>query len=95
MLFRSGAVRAGFFHLRDRVKWKGAGETWYSHVCMAYKSGGSNMVGKLGSLLSGVGVLVFFLGVFGFGKMLVLAGVGLIVVGLVSYFIEEFGGRRA
>jgi hypothetical protein len=55
---------------------------------------GSRTIGRLGGLLALAGILIFFLGVFGLGKMLVIVGVGVIIVSLVAFFIDEFVGSR-
>lgn len=52
------------------------------------------MAGKLAHVVAAAGLAAFFLGLFGWGRMLMVAGIGLIVVSLAAYYIEELGQRR-
>jgi hypothetical protein len=55
----------------------------------------SKMAGKIGSLLCAVGVLGFFIGIFGGPRSFAIGGVVLMAVSLVGFFIEEQGDRKA
>jgi len=61
---------------------------------MAQTNGSSKMAGKLAHVVAAAGLAAFFLGLFGWGRMLMVAGIGLIVVSLAAYYIEELGQRR-
>jgi hypothetical protein len=55
----------------------------------------SKMIGRAGSLMALVGILMFFLGVFSIApRMFVFVGVGVIALSLAAFFIEEFSPRR-
>ena len=62
---------------------------------MAEANGISKVAGSAGMLIAFVGLLAFFAGVFSFvPRTFVFVGVALIVMSLVSFFVEEFGQRR-
>lgn len=49
------------------------------------------MFGRMAHLLAFVGLIGFFLGVFGLGpRIAMMVGIALIVASLVSYFLEEY-----
>lgn len=52
------------------------------------------MAGNIAHLFAVAGLAAFFLGLFGWGKMLMVAGIGLIAVSLVAYYVEELGHRQ-
>ena len=52
-------------------------------------------MGRIGSLIGLVGLLSFLLGIFGAPRILVLAGVVMMVASFVAFFIEEVGSRRS
>ena len=52
-------------------------------------------MGRAGGVLTMVGVVTFFAGLFGAPRTLVFIGITLIVLSLVAYFLEEFGQRKA
>jgi len=58
-------------------------------------SGISKTAGRAGSLLAVIGVVAFFIGIFGGPRVLAFVGVALIVAALVGFFLEEQGHRRA
>ncbi|MBX7055533.1 MAG: hypothetical protein K1X36_11300 [Pyrinomonadaceae bacterium] len=41
-----------------------------------------------------VGVILFMAGIFGAPRVLAFAGVGLMAVSLIAFFIEEHGQRK-
>ncbi len=51
--------------------------------------------GFVGSLLCAAGVIAFFIGIFGGPRSFAIAGVALMVVSLVGFFVEEQITRRA
>ncbi len=53
------------------------------------------MIGMLSSLMAAVGVIAFFIGIFGGPRSFAFAGLALIVVSLAGYFLEEQANRRA
>lgn len=53
------------------------------------------MAGHAGSLLAALGVVAFFIGIFGGPRAFAFAGVAMMVVSLAGFFIEEQGNRRA
>lgn len=53
------------------------------------------MAGFISSLLAVVGVIAFFVGIFGGPRSFAFAGLALIVASLVGYFVEEQAIRRA
>lgn len=61
---------------------------------MAENSGMSKMAGKFAHFIAIAGLAGFFLGLFGWGKTLMLGGIALIVVSLVAYYIEELAQRK-
>lgn len=52
------------------------------------------MAGRIGSVFALVGVLFFFLGIFGAPRVLAFAGLGLMILAVVAFFLEERGERR-
>jgi hypothetical protein len=60
---------------------------------MAGSTGTSRMAGRIGSLLVLAGLLLFFLGLFGAPRGLTFVGVGLMILALVAYTIEEYSIR--
>ncbi len=54
----------------------------------------SKLAGSIGGVAGLVGVVLFFAGIFGAPRMFAFAGLGLIGIWLVSYFVEEFGPRK-
>ncbi|HEX3100316.1 MAG TPA: hypothetical protein VHQ01_00915 [Pyrinomonadaceae bacterium] len=62
---------------------------------MAEANGISKLAGRAGMLIAFVGLLAFFAGVFSFvPRMVMVAGIALIALSLVSFFVEEFEQRR-
>ena len=61
---------------------------------MAENSGMSNMAGQFALLIAIAGLAGFFLGVFVWGKTIILGGIALIVLSLVAYYIEELAQRK-
>ncbi len=62
---------------------------------MAQANGISKLAGKVAPLIAIIGILTFFSGVFSLApRMFVFAGVALIALALVAFFVEEFGPRR-
>ena len=53
------------------------------------------MAGLAGSVLLAAGVLAFFVGIFGGPRVLAFAGVALMVVSLIAFYVEEFQNRRS
>lgn len=62
---------------------------------MAQTTGMSKLAGRAGSLMAIVGVLMFFIGIFGPTRTPMLVGLVLIALSLVAYFVEELGQRRS
>ena len=61
---------------------------------MAQATNMSKLAGTAGSILALVGMLIFFIGVFGYGpKSFVIAGVATIAVALAAFFYQEFSSR--
>ena len=52
------------------------------------------MAGRVGSLAALVGVLLFFLGIFGAPRVLAFVGLGLMILAVVGFFFEELAHRR-
>lgn len=52
------------------------------------------MAGRAGSLLCTVGVILFFIGIFGGPRALVFAGLALMAASLVGFFVQEHIHRR-
>ena len=61
---------------------------------MAEVSGTTKTVGRIGGLLLFLGVIVFFSGIAGFPRLLVLVGVGMIVTAFILFWVEEIGHRK-
>lgn len=55
----------------------------------------SKLAGRIGSLLCGLGVIAFFVGIFGGPRSFAFAGVAMMAASLVGFFVEEQGNRRA
>jgi hypothetical protein len=62
---------------------------------MAQANGISKLAGGAGSLMAAVGILLFFLGIFGMPRTFAFVGLALIASALVAFFVEEQGQRRA
>jgi len=62
---------------------------------MANSTAFSKLAGGISSLLAVVGVIAFFVGIFGGPRSFAFAGLALIVASLVGYFIEEQANLRA
>ncbi len=62
---------------------------------MDNSSGFSKLAGRISSLLAILGVIAFFIGIFGGPRSFAFAGLAMIVASLVGYFIEEQANRRA
>lgn len=62
---------------------------------MANSTGFSKLAGGISSLLAVVGVVAFFVGIFGGPRTFAFAGLALIVASLVGYFVEEQANRKA
>ncbi len=58
-------------------------------------SGISKIAGRLGSLLVSVGVVAFFIGIFGGPRELAFAGLAMMVASMAGFFVEEEGSRWA
>ena len=63
-------------------------------LTMANATGMKKTAGNAGSLFALVGVLMFFLGIFGAPRMLAFAGLGLMIAAVVAFSVEEYAGRR-
>jgi len=61
---------------------------------MENSSGLSKTAGRLGSLLCFLGVVAFFVGIFGGPRIFAFAGVALMVVSLAGFFIEETAASK-
>lgn len=55
----------------------------------------SKMAGRIGSLLVALGVIGFFIGIFGGPRSFAIAGVAMMAASMVGFFIEEQGDRAA
>jgi hypothetical protein len=53
------------------------------------------IAGLAGSVMCAVGVVLFFIGIFGGPRTFAFTGLGLIVFSLVCFFIEEQQNRRS
>ncbi len=51
------------------------------------------MAGRTGSLLVALGVVAFFIGIFGGPRVFAFAGVAMMAASLVGFYIEEQGSR--
>lgn len=51
--------------------------------------------GLAGSVLCAVGVVAFFIGIFGGPRVLAFVGIGLMIASLVGFFFEEQANRKA
>jgi hypothetical protein len=61
---------------------------------MENSTGMSKTVGRIASLLAGLGVLAFFIGIFGGPREFAFVGLAMLVASFVGYFIEERGVRK-
>lgn len=57
-------------------------------------SGISKTAGRAGSLLAALGVIAFFIGIFGGPRLLAFVGLALMAAALVGFFLEEQGHRK-
>ena len=57
-------------------------------------SGISKTAGRAGSLLAALGVIAFFIGIFGGPRPFAFVGLALMAASLVGFFLEEQGRRR-
>ncbi len=56
----------------------------------------SKLASTVGGLAGFVGVVLFFLGIFGAPRTFAFVGLALIGISLVAFFLEEFGpGKKA
>lgn len=62
---------------------------------MSNSSGISKLAGHAGSLLAALGVLAFFVGIFGGPRTFAFAGLAMMAASIVGFFVEEQGDRRA
>ena len=62
---------------------------------MGNSGGISKLAGRTASLLVVLGVITFFIGIFGGPRSFAFAGVAMMAASLVGFFIEEQGNRRA
>ena len=53
------------------------------------------MAGRLASLICALGVVAFFIGIFGGPRSFAFAGVAMMVASMVGFFVEEQGDRAA
>lgn len=61
---------------------------------MGNSTGISKAAGRVASLLLALGVVAFFIGIFGGPRTFAFAGVAMIAASMVGFFIEEQGARR-
>ena len=61
---------------------------------MANSTGLSKTAGRIGSLLCTVGVIAFFIGIFGGPRSFAFAGLGLMIASFVAFFLEEHSVRK-
>ena len=63
--------------------------------CMDQASSMTKLAGRAGLLIAVVGLISFFLGVFSFApRSFLIAGIAIIGVSLVAFFVEELSSRR-
>lgn len=62
---------------------------------MANSNGAGRTAGLAGAVLCTVGVVLFFVGVFGGPRVFAFVGIGLMAVSLVGFFVEEQVERRS
>jgi hypothetical protein len=55
----------------------------------------SKTAGRFASLLITLGLVAFFVGIFGGPRSFLFVGIAMIVASFVGYFVEELGSRRA
>lgn len=58
---------------------------------MSNPSGISKLAGRVGMLLMLLGLAAFFIGIFGGPRTFAFAGVGMMVLSIVGFAVEEFG----
>ncbi len=61
---------------------------------MENSTGMSKSVGRVGSALGLIGLVLFLAGIFGAPRELAFAGLAMIIASFVAFFIEETGTRR-
>ena len=61
---------------------------------MANSTAMKKTAGKAGSLFALLGVLLFFLGIFGAPRSLAFTGLALMVAAVAAFSVEEYAGRR-
>ena len=62
---------------------------------MAQSNSMSKMARNAGAFTAAVGLLAFFVGVFGFApKMVMIVGIGFIAISLAAFYAEEIGHRK-
>ena len=60
---------------------------------MSETSGISKLAGRAGTLMTVIGLAVYFFGLFGPVRNVIFVGVALIALSFAAYFVEEFGPR--
>ncbi len=61
---------------------------------MDNSTGISKLSGRLGSVLLALGVVSYFVGIFGGPRVLAFVGLGMMIVSLVAFFVEEKGQQH-
>jgi hypothetical protein len=61
---------------------------------MVKSTGTARTAGLAGSALALVGLLLFLAGIFGAPRTLAFVGVGMMVLAMIAFYIEEAGNRR-
>ena len=61
---------------------------------MAETSGSTKTIGRLASLVCAVGFISFLAGLFVAPRPVMLAGIALLVLSLILFWLEESGQRR-
>ena len=61
---------------------------------MAEVSGSVKTIGRLASLVCAIGLISFLSGLFFLPRVVMLGGIGLLVVSLFLFWLEESGQRR-
>ncbi len=62
---------------------------------MEKSTGMSKTVGRVGSALGLIGLVLFLVGIFGAPREFAFAGVAMILASFAAFYIEEVGNRRA
>jgi len=70
-------------------------ELLLGYLNMAAVSGSVKTIGRLGSLSLAVGLILFLGGLFVLPRMFTFAGIALLVLALILYWLEESGVRKA